>query len=239
MRCDLVIRELAVPTDDRDSAALAEHLAICPSCAGWANRAGRLDRLWEATRPTDPPAEMWDTVWARVASSLDSSTPSEVKVFSLAVANENGSMAKAETPVVPAHSPARSRPWNLAVIGFIGFAQAAAILLVVGLTWHRSTTSEQPSMAKAAMSPSFFPESPTARKIGGPSSDSVVEIDEGRLVVIHVEDSAVKIVDLTPQAASYRLEKRLRNLESALVDDWLLMLNEVESMTKPLVAMKE
>ena len=54
MRCDEVIRELAVPTDDRDSAALAEHLASCPSCAGWAKRDAQFDRLWEATRPTNP-----------------------------------------------------------------------------------------------------------------------------------------------------------------------------------------
>jgi hypothetical protein len=239
MRCDLAIRELAVPTDDRDSAALAEHLAICPSCAGWAKRAGQLDRLWDATRPTAPSAEMWNSVWARVASSLDSSTPSEVKAFSLPVANQNGSMAKEGRPVVPGHSSPRSRPWKMAVIGLIGVAQAAAVLLVAGLTWHRSIKSEHPSMAKVTISPPLFPESPTTRTISGRTSDSVVEIDEGRLVVIHVEDSAVKIVDLTPQTASYRLEMRLRTLESALVDDWLLMLNEVESMTKPLVAMKE
>lgn len=32
MQCDKVIRELAVPTDERDSASLAEHLAQCPAC---------------------------------------------------------------------------------------------------------------------------------------------------------------------------------------------------------------
>ena len=54
MRCDEVIRELAVPTDDRDSAALAEHLANCPSCAVWAKRDAEFDRLWDATRPAEP-----------------------------------------------------------------------------------------------------------------------------------------------------------------------------------------
>ena len=72
MHCDEVIRELAVPTDDRDSAAVSEHLASCPSCAGWADACRQLDRLWDATRPTEPSPEVWDTVWAQVASSLDS-----------------------------------------------------------------------------------------------------------------------------------------------------------------------
>ena len=34
MHCHAVIRELAVPTDDRDSTALAEHLATCAVCLG-------------------------------------------------------------------------------------------------------------------------------------------------------------------------------------------------------------
>ena len=56
MHCDKVIRELAVPTDDRDSAVLAEHLANCPSCAGWAKKDAQFDRLWDATRPVEPSA---------------------------------------------------------------------------------------------------------------------------------------------------------------------------------------
>ena len=79
MHCDEVIRELAVPTDDRDSAALAEHLASCPSCADWAKRDAQFDRLWDATRPTEPSPQVWDTVWAHIASSLDSSTPAEFR----------------------------------------------------------------------------------------------------------------------------------------------------------------
>ena len=151
----------------------------------------------------------------------------------------NGSLAKVEAPVIPSHSLARVRAWKWGAIGLIGFAQAAAVLFVVGLTWQHSHRIQQLVVAKGNVSPSVFANVSAPVKVGVSQSVPVVDIDEGRLVVIHVEGSAAEIVDLTPQAATYRLEKRLRNLESALVDDWLLMLNEVESMTKPLVAMKE
>ncbi len=41
MRCDEVIGELAVPSDDCDSAALAEHLAQCPACRPLGPKGGR------------------------------------------------------------------------------------------------------------------------------------------------------------------------------------------------------
>ena len=71
MNCDEVIRELAVPTEDRDSRALAEHLSDCATCADWARRADQLDRLWQLTRPADLSTEVWDSVWSRVTASLD------------------------------------------------------------------------------------------------------------------------------------------------------------------------
>ena len=70
MRCDEVVRELAAPTVDRDRAAMAEHLAACPACAGWARRAEQLDRLWDATRPAEPSPEAWDAVWANIVQAL-------------------------------------------------------------------------------------------------------------------------------------------------------------------------
>ena len=50
MQCDKVIRELAVPTDDRDPASLAEHLAECPSCAVM----GRPRRTVRSSLGSDP-----------------------------------------------------------------------------------------------------------------------------------------------------------------------------------------
>ena len=90
MRCDDVIRELAAPTDSRDAASLADHLTRCPSCAAWADRAARLDHLWQVTQPAEPTSDVWDNVWAQVVSSLDA--PAAKDVISPAVTSlRNGS----------------------------------------------------------------------------------------------------------------------------------------------------
>ena len=57
MRCVDVIRELAAPTDTRNTVDLAEHLNRCPSCANWARQATQFDRLWDTTRPAEPSPE--------------------------------------------------------------------------------------------------------------------------------------------------------------------------------------
>jgi hypothetical protein len=46
-------------------------------------------------------------------------------------------------------------------------------------------------------------------------------------VVIRVEDSAVKVVDLTPDGIS------------SSDDDWLLAFNAAEAIANPVIAMKE
>ena len=106
MHCDEVIRELAVPTDDRDSAALAEH-------SGELSRLRRLGQACRSTRsslggdPTDGavPRGLGQRLGPHLASSLDSSTPTEFETFALAMAHpSNGSVAtKVETP--PCGSP--------------------------------------------------------------------------------------------------------------------------------------
>ena len=146
MHCDEVIRELAVPTDDRDSAALAEHLANCPSCCRWAKRDAEFDRLWDATRPLEPSAQVWDSVWSHIASSLDSTTPEEFKALTASPFSVNGSVSDVDTPLVPVSTSSRSRSWNWAAVGLIGLAQAAAVLLAVGWAWHISSRSDAPRL---------------------------------------------------------------------------------------------
>jgi hypothetical protein len=210
MLCDEVIRELAVPTDDRDSAGLAEHLASCPSCAGWAERAVQLDRLWEATRSTEPSPETWDSVWAHLACSLDSSTPTGFEAFVLPIASSNGSVVKVEKPLKATPPSSRSRLRSLAAIGVLGLSQAAAIFIAVALSWHPSNG---------------------------------VEIEEGRLVVIRIDGSAAKVVDLTPERMSYSVttmtRPTLQPIASTALDDWYLVFNAVEAIANPVVAMKE
>ena len=149
MHCDEVIKELATPTDHRDSTALAEHIAGCPACAAWANRAAQLDRLWEATRPPEPTADVWDAVWARMATSLDPSTSTELESSLTPVGLPERIAARGRDFLIkaPRHSP-RSRPGTWRRSALIGLAQAAAILLAVGLAWHQSSPSQTSQVAK-------------------------------------------------------------------------------------------
>jgi hypothetical protein len=185
MRCDEVIKELATPTDYGDSTALAGHLAGCQACAGWANRAVQFDRLWEATRPVEPGPDVWDAVWARIATSLDLSTSTELESsFTTRTAALNGSPPVVEIPLKPKgprHSP-RSRAWNLAAIGLIGLAQAAAILLAVGLAFYSSSPSRAPQLAQTPDSMSSPPNSEV--HIAIPGEGFPVVVDEGHSVVI-------------------------------------------------------
>jgi len=227
MHCDEVIRELVVPTDDRDSAAVAEHLANCPSCADWAERDAQFDRLWNATRPMEPSPQVWDTVWAHIASSLDSSTPAEFEAIATPMATLNGSVAHAERPLGLTPASSRSRPWNWAALGLIGLAQAAAVVLAVGLAWHNSPRSQEPQVVVATHSPALSSDSLKVAKEIGLLSIPAVEIEAGRWVVIRMDDSAAKVVDLTPDGMSYS------------VDDWYLVFNAVEAIANPVIAMKE
>jgi hypothetical protein len=246
MQCDKVIKELAAPTDHRDTIALAEHVAGCPSCGSWADRAAQLDRLWDRTRPTEPTSDVWDTVWARMAASLDSSPSTEVE------------------------SSPRSRPWRPVVIGLVGLAQAAAIFLAVGLAWRQVATPSQ--TAKLANSISSSPNSELDLRIAYPAEGLPIVVDEGHLVIIHegrqenkvllpvfmanlsmvvieADGQAPKVVDRTPRRMpadeqwwkkAPKIKDQAREVGPLFgVDDWYVMYNEVESMVSPMVAMQE
>lgn len=228
MHCYEVIRELAVPTDDRDLAALTEHLAACLSCAGWAKRNAQLDRLWEATRPPEPSVETWEIVWAQLASSVECLTPTGHHACLLPVASSNGSSAKGEIAVGPGRSSSRSRSWNWAAIGLIGLAQAAAIFLAVALTWDQSPMSRLPQVADNSNATSSFSVAMPTAPLGQTLSTTGLEIEEGQSIMIRVEGSTAKVFDVTPQGAAYSLE----------IDELYAMFNEVESLTTPKVAME-
>jgi hypothetical protein len=212
MNCDEVIRELAVPTEDRDLTALAEHLSHCPPCAGWAERANRFDRLWELTRPPEPSPDTWDSVWARVTASLDASTqPSAGEAARPIFQGQNGTSITTDGD--PARTPRSrsSRRWVAFML--VGVAQAAAVLLAIHLTWYSSTRS-LPIQADNVATPD-------------PGSMTVnVEIEEGHRVVIRWEGLSGKVEDRTPDISDG-------------VDDWLLGLNAVEALADLSVALKE
>lgn len=146
----------------------------------------RLDRLWEATRPETPSARDWDRVWAAVSAELDQPA-------------ETGQTI-----------PMARRGW--AAVGLILVAQAAAILLALGLTWGRLGFDAQPDHVVEAP-----PKAPAA----------VVRVEEGQLVLIRTNADEVQITDLSDGEGS------------GGVDAWYLVYNLLESLANPVVAMSE
>ena len=199
MRCPEVIHELAVPTDDRDSRALQAHLAECPSCSLWAERDAQLSHLWEATRPNAPSQATWGSLWSRVSDSLEH---------------------PALTGPATIHARGASRARKLARFGLVVLAQAAAVLVTVGVMW-RSVPTADPAARTALAGPAGLEASSGVQ-------EKFFELDEGPVVLIRVESASQEVV----QIASSRVESG--------VDDWYLFYNELESLaTGPVVAMQE
>jgi hypothetical protein len=231
MRCDEVVRELSAPTADRDRAALAEHLAGCPACAGWARRAEGLDRLWEATRPVEPTPEAWDAVWAKIAATL----PCPVAVHGDREdapvldpsPSRNGTGPRVLVHPAPDPDPTGPRPrvrsWRLAAVALVGLAQAAAILVALGLAWRPPDRPAGPPEGGPRIAGN--PELAAPAPIWSESAVTVdVDVPEGEIVVIHVDQTRALIVDATP---------REMNTSS---DPGLLILNFMESAVTPQVA---
>lgn len=122
MRCDDVTRELAAPTGAPGAPALTEHLAGCARCASWAAQSGRLDRIWEATRPAELSDAAWDRIWSNVSETLDRPRPA--------------------SPLRLTGSGAR--PWHRSAVAVFVLAEAAAILLGFA-TLLQTTTGQRTS----------------------------------------------------------------------------------------------
>ena len=179
MRCDEVVRELAAPTADRDPAAMADHLAGCPACAEWARRAEALDRLWDATRPAEPSPEAWDAVWAHIAQALP--CPASARIEdppAIGVTpSRNGSGPKVVVhPAAPVTAPAgprtRDRAWRFAAVALVGLAQAAAILVALGLAWRTQNRPDGPRNTPIPLVENAPPATPVAIR-----SEKLVEVE--------------------------------------------------------------
>jgi hypothetical protein len=117
----------------------------------------------------------------------------------------------------------------------VGLAQAAAVLLVAGLTWRFFVPAYAPERAKIA-SARPLPGVPTGTDfIRGSLPD--VDIEEGHLVVIVADPKNPTVVDRTP-----KVKVTLDGEDYLYVNldlDWFATYNRVESLGKPDVAMKE
>jgi hypothetical protein len=213
MRCDEVMRELNLPSDDRDDRALAHHLAECKACARWAQHAARFNRLWDATRPVDPPTESWDRLWSSVTARLAHSGP--VTTAHSRLHNPFATVGGA----APQHASPVARSWRgLAAMGLVGLAQAAALLLAVSLFWNTADKNVQPPR---------FSEGADVVQRTSPSLDSEVDVEWGQVILIRSEGP--KQVDI----------KDLALLESSNGEDpWYDFFNRVESASTD-VAMTE
>ena len=72
MRCDQILRELSTPTGAVSKSELSEHIASCPECAAWAERAAQFDQIWQSTRLHEPSSLAFDRAWSHVMAQ---STP--------------------------------------------------------------------------------------------------------------------------------------------------------------------
>jgi len=220
MQCNEVIHELAVPSEDRDVAALTEHLAACAACSEWNKRALQLDCLWKTVRPPDPTPQAWDNVWAHIVESLDSPSSTQIEHRVNFAASRNGSARQVAPFVAPPSPASRRRPRSFAALAWFGLAQAAAVLLAVGLVWHSFSSPKSVQIANQLTS--------SANSTHVDADVPSIEIEEGNLVVIRSEGLKPEVLVLTSESSPL------------VIDDWLLMLNFAESMApNPVVAMKE
>jgi hypothetical protein len=231
MRCDEVTRELAVPTEDRDRTALAEHLAGCPSCAAWSHRAALLDQLWDATRPAQPSPEAWDSIWANINQAL-SSPAADRELAAMHSSSRPDTPSKVFIHSGPAHTQPANRPRTrrIVTIALIGLAQAAAILIAVGLAWHGRPGPAKQQNPQVARNPiPAPPRGPQAIRVSQAVIVAEIDIEEGHQIMIRVDGSESKLVDVTPPEMFYG---GIVNNTRGSVE----MFNAVESFSKTVVA---
>ncbi len=171
MRCDEVSRELSAPTGRLDPSAVSAHLEDCSACASWANQVKQLDQVWSSTRPAEPAASAFETVWAGVSKGLE----------------------QPDTIPMPARSSASRR---LAAVGLVS-AAAACLLLALWMGRHqggeldpRSQVAHNQNATEPGKSPvdSAKPdESQTELAL------ALYDLEQGPTPIIHLSGDAVTV----------------------------------------------
>jgi hypothetical protein len=232
MLCDDVIGKLTESGGWRDEPAIAEHLAGCRACAEWLNRAQMFEKLWDATRPGEPSPQAWDALWSSVSAHLDQPIAVERNGNGSHLADFPRAMPERRETPEPALLPSRTRRWrSLAAFGMVGLAQAAALLLAIGVSWHVpvKVPDALPGLAEAK-----------------------VEVGEGQKVLICSEGSKVDVVDLTSLEMPQSLPSIIPFLPGVYaavdltspersngMDRWYLVHTEFESFSNSEIELEE
>jgi hypothetical protein len=161
-----------------------------------------LDRVWNATRPPEPPAGSWDRVWGHVAAGLQQAAP--------------------ETIPLSRNLSASRRPW--AWIALAGFAQAAAVL-AAGVIFLQLRGTAQPVAAPTVVSVDAPPTAPVLEfelnegetlivQVGERADHLVIRpnlVDTASLMVADLEDSPTD-----PYADAIALNMDILNVMEAI-----------------------
>jgi hypothetical protein len=196
MRCEDVIRELAAPTGAPDPAAMAQHLAGCSECSGWARRAALLHALWEATRPPEPSPEVWDSVWANISRQLEDPAAVAARTPATAWPSRNSRSSKVLAHPAPWHPAAPRRTWRLAAITVLGLAQAAAILIALGLVELAPIHDFMDVVPRPPLAQDEIPSglaAPSVVRVAVPVRVEA-DLDEGPAVMIRMDGPAPQVV---------------------------------------------
>jgi hypothetical protein len=173
LTCEVVERELAVPSGAVASESLAEHVAACARCAQQAEAGRRLDAAWLATRPEVPDHNAWAALW----SQMDDAMP----------ARAAARRWDAATPRPSARDGGR-RPWA-AVWAVAAVAQvAAAGIAYLALTRPAAVAPADPTPTVAMLAPA---------PVAAPA-DSVAqveyELDAGQTLFLVLDERADHVV---------------------------------------------
>lgn len=160
MRCADAERELTTPSPGLDNVELARHLESCPACARSATLARQFDALWEATRPVEPAAPAWDRVWSEVV--------------------------RRDGPVILAMPANRSRRWLVPALVATVIAQAAAVLVAVGIALGGHGTPAPASVPMLAAQPR-------------PAVEVVLDIAEGQTWIVELVSEGNNQLTLKPR----------------------------------------
>ena len=194
--------------------------------------------------PTSRSPEAWDAVWSRIAQALPgTAVPAAAGVH----ASRNGSGPRILVAPAPVTARPRGRFRRLGAIVLVGLAQAAAILVALGLAWQTPPRPDGPRTPKPAFADNSAPAVPVAIRVTSPVKVDV-EIQEGRLMLIpasgaswvvadragamipgvggllRAEMAVARVVDLTPPEMNFSS------------DPGLVILNTIESIATPQVA---